>query len=298
MKPGSMLSNQKKADIALIMVTIFWGASYVLADYALTVLHPFKLSAIRFTIAFVITAIAFRKQLKNISKTTLVYAFIIGAFLAGVYAFTNFGMLYTSLTNVGFIVALPVVFTPLINFFFRKMVPSRKLIFVLILATIGMALMTLDQKFVPAFGDILCLIAAILYAADIVLTEVAVQKEEVDALQLGIFILGSVALLMNIVSLFFGESQKIATPEMWLVIFFLSIFSTAFAFIVQTLAQQYTTSTHVGLIFTLEPIFAAAAAYFVMGEILLPRAYMGAILMLVAVLWSEMDIGKWLKKKS
>ena len=298
MKPGSMLSNQKKADIALIMVTIFWGASYVLADYALTVLHPFKLSAIRFTIAFVITAIAFRKQMKNISKTTLVYAFIIGAFLAGVYAFTNFGMLHTSLTNVGFIVALPVVFTPLINFFFRKMVPSRKLIFVLILATIGMALMTLDQKFVPAFGDILCLIAAILYAADIVLTEVAVQKEEVDALQLGIFILGSVALLMNIVSLFFGESQKIATPEMWFVIFFLSIFSTAFAFIVQTLAQQYTTSTHVGLIFTLEPIFAAAAAYFVMGEILLPRAYMGAILMLVAVLWSEMDIGKWLKKKS
>ena len=293
-----MLSNQKKADIALIMVTIFWGASYVLADYALTVLHPFKLSAIRFTIAFVITAIAFRKQLKNISKTTLLYAFIIGAFLAGVYAFTNFGMLHTSLTNVGFIVALPVVFTPLINFFFRKMVPSRKLIFVLILATIGMALMTLDQKFVPAFGDILCLIAAILYAADIVLTEVAVQKEEVDALQLGIFILGSVALLMNIVSLFFGESQKIATPEMWFVIFFLSIFSTAFAFIVQTLAQQYTTSTHVGLIFTLEPIFAAAAAYFVMGEILLPRAYMGAILMLLAVLWSEMDIGKWLKKKS
>lgn len=293
-----MLSNQKKADIALIMVTIFWGASYVLADYALTVLHPFKLSAIRFTIAFVITAIAFRKQLKNISKTTLLYAFIIGAFLAGVYAFTNFGMLHTSLTNVGFIVALPVVFTPLINFFFRKMVPSRKLIFVLILATIGMALMTLDQKFVPAFGDILCLIAAILYAADIVLTEVAVQKEEVDALQLGIFILGSVALLMNIVSLFFGESQKIATPEMWFVIFFLSIFSTAFAFIVQTLAQQYTTSTHVGLIFTLEPIFAAAAAYFVMGEILLPRAYMGAILMLVAVLWSEMDIGKWLKKKN
>ena len=298
MKPGSMLSNQKKADIALILVTIFWGASYVLADYALTVLHPFKLSAIRFTIAFVISAIAFRKQMKNISKTTLLYAFVIGIFLAGVYAFTNFGMLHTSLTNVGFIVALPVVFTPLINYFFRKIVPSRKLIFVLVLATIGMALMTLDQKFVPAYGDILCLIAAILYAADIVLTEIAVQKDDVDALQLGIFILGSVALIMNIVSLFFGESQKIATLEMWIVIFFLSIFSTAFAFIVQSVAQQYTTSTHVGLIFTLEPIFAAAAAYFVMGEILLPRAYMGAILMLFAVLWSEMDITKWLKKKN
>ena len=293
-----MLSNQKKADIALILVTIFWGASYVLADYALTVLHPFKLSAIRFTIAFVISAIAFRKQMKNISKTTLLYAFVIGIFLAGVYAFTNFGMLHTSLTNVGFIVALPVVFTPLINYFFRKIVPSRKLIFVLVLATIGMALMTLDQKFVPAYGDILCLIAAILYAADIVLTEIAVQKDDVDALQLGIFILGSVALIMNIVSLFFGESQKIATLEMWIVIFFLSIFSTAFAFIVQSVAQQYTTSTHVGLIFTLEPIFAAAAAYFVMGEILLPRAYMGAILMLFAVLWSEMDITKWLKKKN
>jgi drug/metabolite transporter (DMT)-like permease len=292
-----VLSKQKKADIALILVTIFWGASYVVADYVLTVLHPFRLSAIRFVIAFLLSSAIFRKHMKGISKSTVKYAFIIGAFLAGVYAFTNFGMLHTNLTNVGFIVALPVVFTPMINYFFRGICPSRKLVLVLILATAGMALMTLDQHFVPALGDILCLFAAIFYAADIVLTEVAVQREDVNALQLGILILGAVALIMSTLTLFFDNSQRIATPDMWAAIFFLAVFSTAFAFIVQSVAQQYTNSVHVGLIFTLEPIFAAAAAFWVLGEVLLPRAYVGAALMLLAVLWSEVDVTKLFNKK-
>jgi drug/metabolite transporter (DMT)-like permease len=293
----NVLSNQKKADIALILVTIFWGFSYVMMDYALTVLHPFKLCAIRFAIAFLFSYIVFFKRMKNVSKLTIKYALSIGVFLTGVYAFTNFGILYTNLTNVGFIVALPVVFTPLINYFFRNIKPNRKLIFVLILATIGMALMTLNEKFVPSLGDVLCLIAALCYAVDIVITDIAVQKESVNALQLGIYVIGVVAVLMTILSMFFGESLKVVEIEIWIVVFLLAVFSTSFAFIVQSVAQQYTSSNHVGLIFTLEPVFAAFAAYFVVGEVLLLRGYVGAFLMLLAVLWAEVDIKSFLKKE-
>ena len=158
------MSNQKKADIALIMVTLFWGVSYVMCDYALTVFHPFRLSAIRFFMAFAVSYFIFFKRMKNVSKSTLCYAFVIGILLSLVYSFMNFGILNTSLTNVGFILALPVVFTPLINYFFRHIKPSRKLAAVLVLATIGMALMTLNEKFIPALGDVFCLIAAFSYA--------------------------------------------------------------------------------------------------------------------------------------
>lgn len=291
------MSNQKKADIALVVVTLFWGISYVLCDYALTVFHPFRLSAVRFFIAFVISYAIFFKRMKNVSKTTLRYAFIIGIFLTSVYAFMNFGILNTSLTNVGFILALPVVFTPLINYFFRKIKPSRKLILALILATIGMALMTLNEKFIPAFGDILCLISAISYAADIVVTEIAVKHKDVDALQLGVFVIGTVTVLMTVLSLFFGENIKAADTSAWIAVFILAVFSTAFAFIVQSVSQQYTSSTHVGLIFTLEPVFAASTAYWFAGEILLPRAYVGAALMLIAVVWAEVDFKIFSRKK-
>ncbi len=291
------MTKQKKADLALVTVTLFWGASYVMSDYALESLHPFTLCAVRFVIAFGLASLVFHKRLKRVSRKTLRYAAIIGALLTCVYGFTNFGMLHTSLTNVGFIVALPVVFTPLINFFFRKIRPAPKLVLVLLLATAGMAMMTLNDRFVPALGDLLCLAAALCYAADIVVTEIAVQDEQVDALQLGIFILGTVAVLMTLLSIFFGESAETIEPVVWVVVLLLAVFSTGFAFIAQSVAQQYTSSTHVGLIFTLEPVFAAIAAYWIAGEVLQTRAYWGAAMMLAAVLWAELDITQWLPRK-
>ncbi|HRV33326.1 MAG TPA: DMT family transporter [Anaerovoracaceae bacterium] len=291
------MTNQKKADAALVMVTVFWGASYVMSDYALNFLHPFTLCAIRFLIAFALAYPVFYRKMRPVSRHTLRYAFLIGSLLTGVYAFTNFGILHTSLTNVGFIVALPVIFTPLINFFFRKIRPARKMILVLILATTGMAMMTLNERFVPALGDLLCLVAALCYAGDIVVTEIAVQSGRVNALQLGVFVLGTVAGLMTLLSLFFGERAEVIDSDVWLVVFLLAVFSTGFAFIAQSVAQQYTSSTHVGLIFTLEPVFAAGAAYWIVGEILQPRAYFGAVLMLIAVLWAEIDLTGWVQRR-
>lgn len=291
------MTNQKKADAALVMVTVFWGVSYVMSDYALNFLHPFSLCAIRFVIAFFLACLVFYRKMKPVSRETLRYAVLIGSLLTGVYAFTNFGILHTSLTNVGFIVALPVVFTPLINYVFRKIRPSRKLFFVLLLATAGMAMMTLGDRFVPALGDVLCLIAALCYAGDIVMTEVAVQNERVNALQLGVFILGTVALFMTVLSMFFGQNAEMIDIRVWGVVSLLAIFSTGFAFIAQSVAQQYTSSTHVALIFILEPVFAAAAAYWIAGEVLAPRAYFGAAMMLAAVLWAELDISKMLRRR-
>ncbi|MBR4992284.1 MAG: EamA family transporter, partial [Clostridia bacterium] len=56
---------------------------------------------------------------------------------------------------------------------------------------------------------------------------------------------------------------------------------------VQTVQQQYTTASHVGLIFTLEPLFSAIVAYFLADEVLLPRGYVGAALMLASLVIME-----------
>ncbi|MEG0392627.1 MAG: EamA family transporter [Anaerovoracaceae bacterium] len=62
------------------------------------------------------------------------------------------------------------------------------------------------------------------------------------------------------------------------------------------MAQQYTTATHVGVIFTLEPVFAGMVAFFLAGEVLLPRAYAGAVLLLVGLFVMEIDLEKFWKK--
>ena len=77
----------------------------------------------------------------------------------------------------------------------------------------------------------------------------------------------------------------------------LAVFCTGIAFIVQAVAQQYTTASHVGVIFTLEPVFSGIVAFFFAGEILLPRAYAGAFLMLAGLFFMEFDVKGLLKKQ-
>ena len=81
-----------------------------------------------------------------------------------------------------------------------------------------------------------------------------------------------------------------ATGMGWFAVIFLSIFCTGLSFIVQSLAQQYTSSTHVGVIFCLEPVFAMFVAFFLAGEVLLPRGYVGAALMLAGLLLMEINL--------
>ena len=68
------------------------------------------------------------------------------------------------------------------------------------------------------------------------------------------------------------------------------IFCTGLPFIVQPIAQQYTSAVHVGVIFTMEPVFASIVAFALAGERLLPRGYVGAVILLFAMLWMEIDL--------
>ncbi|MBQ4504477.1 MAG: DMT family transporter, partial [Firmicutes bacterium] len=113
-------------------------------------------------------------------------------------------------------------------------------------------------------GDIICLLCAVSYATDLLITEHAVAHEEVNAFQLGIFQLGFCGAGMLILSLLFETPAFFSkSPAALGSAIVLSIFCTGAAFIVQAIAQQYTSASHVGVIFTLEPVFNSIVAFFI-----------------------------------
>jgi len=79
---------------------------------------------------------------------------------------------------------------------------------------------------------------------------------------------------------------------LWGAILALSILCTAVGYIVQADAQQYTSATHAGLIFSLEPVFSAVLGYAFLGELLSLKGYIGAGILLVSVLIAEVDFKK------
>ena len=291
------MTKQMKADLMLVLVTLCWGMSYYLTDLGLTELGPFTLNAVRFLGAFLIAVLFLFPKLKTVNKITLKYSFLVGLSLVFVYMGSTFGVMYTSLSNSGFLCALAVVFTPVFAFLFKKQVPDKKLIIVLFMALAGIGLLTLNEQLKPALGDLFCLMCALAYSADLLITETAVAKEEVNALQLGVFQLGFTG-FFNLALAFILEKPHLpGSGKIWGAVLFLAVFCTGVAFIVQSVAQQYTSASHVGVIFTLEPVFAGIVAFFLAGEVLLPRAYVGAAILISSLFVMEIDLKKRKNKR-
>jgi drug/metabolite transporter (DMT)-like permease len=206
-------------------------------------------------------------------------------------------VLYTSLSNAGFLCALTVVITPILTFLIKRERPGKKIIFVLALCLVGIAMMTLNDQLKPALGDLLCILCAFAYAIDLLIADSAVHKESVNAFQVGVYQLGFTGLYMLVLSLILETPVLPSTAGVWISLLFLAIFCTGVAFIAQVVAQQYTSATHVGIIFALEPVFAGVAAFFFASERLLPRAYFGAILLMAGIFIMEIDFPKLLADK-
>lgn len=297
-----MIKNkQLMADSMLLFVTLSWGVSYYMMDLCLEEMGTFTLNSYRFGFAFIVAYAFFNKKMKNTSKTTLIYGAIISLVLTIMYISATEAVKHTTLTNIGFLIALSVIITPALEFAISKKKPSNKLIIVVFICFVGIALMTLNEDFSvnreTLFGNILCLVTAFTCSVQLVMVGSAVKKEKVDATQLGVMLLGFTGLYFIILAFVFETPKLPVAGTVWFSVIFLAVLCTGLAYIAQAVAQQYTTASHAGVIFSLEPVFAAIAAYFLAGEVLNARGYIGATLMLVSILVMEINVKKIIKNK-
>lgn len=295
------MSKQLKADLMLLFVTMCWGISYYLTALSLSDMGPFTLNANRFLIAFIVILVVAFPKLRNVSKETMKYSIIIGITLVFVYIGATFGVKYTTLSNNSFLCGLAVVFTPIISCIIYKRAPGRKLTFVIIMTTIGIALLTLKENLAINFdnllGDLLSIMCAFVYAIDLNLTEKAVSHEKVNPFQLGVFQLGVTGVFNLVLAVIFEDPHFPTQPDIWASVLFLSILCTGIAFVVQAIAQQYTNASHVGVIFSLETLFAGVVAFIFAKEVLTFKAYLGAVLMIISIFIMEINFKELIEKR-
>lgn len=266
------MTRQKKADMLLVLITGFWGCSYYLSDLALEEMPPFALCAFRFLLAFALLGIVLFPKLRHASRKTLLWAVPAGLSMTLTYIGATVGLLYTSISNAGFICALPVVTTPILSFIVYRKRPEGRMLACLGLCALG-------------------------YGINLLVVEHAVRQPEVDALQLGVFqqfVTGTVMLLLSVL---FETPCLPQTATGWSSALFLSVFCTGIAFTVTAVQQKYTSAIHIGLIFTLEPLFSAVVAFFFAGERLSARGYVGAALMMLSLVAMEGGLSIFKKKK-
>lgn len=278
-----------KADMMLLSVAIFWGASYLLVDYSLEELPVLSINALRFTISTIIIFLFFHKKLFPVNFKTLKYAALLGSLLVLTYLSSTFGVKYTSLSNVGFLCSLTVVFIPVLALLTKKQKAEKKLLTAVLFALVGIGLMTVNGGVGSMLGDFLCIMCALFYAMVLLVNESMVCDAEVNPFQLGVYQIAFGAIFQVILTIPSNSLRLPQSPKVWFSIVVLSVFCTGLAFVVQSVALQYTTASQAGIIFSLEPVFAALVAFFIAGEILSVRGYVGATLLMFSLFIMEID---------
>ena len=283
------MDHQRRADLMLLLTTSFWGISNCLTAICLRDMQPLTLNAFRFVTAFLVLGFVFRKNLRRVSRVTVKYSILVGLSLVIVYTRLTYGVLYTSVSNAGFIGALSVVTTPILEFFIYRKKPEKKFGVSMVLCLVGLALMTLSETLKPAFGDVICLFAAVFYSVDLMITERAVADERVDPLAV-------VGVVISVLSVFLETPALPGTAKVWAASLFLGIVCSGVCLVIQSVFQRHTTASRASLIFTLEPVFSAIFAFFLLGERIGVRGYLGAALMLASLVLVEVDVGALFKK--
>ncbi|MCK5763639.1 MAG: DMT family transporter [Clostridiales bacterium] len=282
-----------KADIALIFVTLTWGISYLLTQNTIENIEVFNFLAVRFSIGFIVSSLIFYKKMFKLDWKMIKYGFIVGTTLFLGFANQTIGLQYTTTSNSAFITGIAVVLVPLLAAVFFNERIRREVVFGVILASVGLGFLTLNDINGLNIGDVLTLIGAVAFAMHIILVGYYTVKTE--SIQFAIMQIGTVAALSWMTSIIFETPSLNFSRNSWLSMLFLGAFCTSLAFIMQTIAQRHTTSTHTALIYANEPVFAAMFGYLLVGEILGARGILGATLILLGMLVSEIDIKKIIK---
>ncbi|QIB27369.1 DMT family transporter [Caloranaerobacter azorensis] len=284
------MSKQLKADLALLLVTIVWGFTFVTTKNALKDISTYNFLAIRFFVAFIASSLIFFKNMKNLNKRTLFLGSIIGIVLFAGYAFQTVGLTYTTASKSGFITGFCVVLVPIFSAIILKRTPNMPTVIGVLLAMLGLGFMTLNSNLSLNIGDFYTLICAVAFAFQIIL--VGKYTIEVDPIALAITQIGIVGILSLIFSLSIEDFIIPKSTDVWIAIFITGILATSVAYIVQNTVQKFTSPTHAALIYTAEPIFSAIFAYIFLHEVMTARAILGSILILTGMIISETKFSK------
>lgn len=278
-------------SILLLLVAIVWGTSYGVAKNAVLYYPVLGFIALRFCITSIIfLPIVFSSTKKSIT-TTIKAGLPLGFVLLLIFVSETYGLSKTSAANSAFLISLYVVFTPFIQWLLLKETPNRKTLIAAFMSIIGAFLLSYqhDQSLQLNLGDYLILLAAVLRATMVTLTKKLTQDREVNMMLLTTVQTSVVGIGCLILGLVIYPQQIIILPaigEFWLNVIYLVIFCTMFAFFVQNFSVKRTSPTKVALLMGSEPVWGALYATLVMHESLSLTAWVGGLLIVLAMLWA------------
>lgn len=291
--------------ILLLIATLIWGTSLVAQSLGTNHVGPFTFNAARFFIGAIVLLpiILVTSYHKNRQQTSTACheakdnQLFKGGIICGCIVFVTaslqqIGISYTTVGKAGFITALYIVIVPILGLFFGKRVPLQIWICIF-LATIGMYLLCINEKFSLGIGDTFVLFCA--FSTAIHILTVDYYSSRVDCVRLSCIQFFVCGVLSAIMALIIEKPNLQSIFEAGAPILYTGILSCGIAYTLQALGQKEVSPVATSLILSLESVFSVLSGWLILGESLNFKETFGCILMFAAILLSQMPTSKALK---
>ena len=278
------------ADGALLSVAIVWGLNFVVIKDAIADTGPMTYLLWRHVVAAIMLAAVMPRTALQTRRRDWLYGAVLGLFLFIAFVTQTIGLQWTTPGKSGFITSLYIVMVPFLYWIVARRSPGWAQIGGAVLATVGLGFLSFRGGLGMSKGDLLTLIGALGFAAQIAATGFFAPRTKPAVLALTQIVAATI--LFVVVTPFVEHVTWDFGWRAWAAIFWTALSGTVFGFLVQAWAQKSTTSTRAAVILGLEGLFAAVFGLLFGLDVLSWRFAAGAALILVGVIVIEMFPGR------
>lgn len=280
-----------RANFMLVVVTAIWGFGFVAQRVGMQHIGAFTYNALRFAIGS-LALLAFVPLMRRFAPPAapLHWRGIAGGgLLAGALLFIaaylqTAGLAFTTAGKAGFITGFYVVLVPALGLFFRQRTHLTTWAGG-VLALAGLYFLTISENLQANPGDLLILASALFWAAHI--QAIAFLSRRIDPLALSIAQYVAVALLSAVAAPIFERNSLAEVTAAGGAILYGGLLVVGVSFTLQVIAQREAHPGHAAVIMVSEAMWGVFAGWWLLGELLTPRALAGCGLMLAGMLLSQ-----------
>lgn len=289
------MKNTFRGSLALLIATVIWGSTFIAQSVGMDSIEPFTFQAVRCTLAvlFLLPVIFLFDKARDPhasyfalwkSGKLWLSGCICGVALFLASGLQQMGLVYTSAGKAGFITTLYIVLVPILGLFFRKK-PSLMAWVSVLLATLGLYLLSCTGDSGMNRGDILMIGSALAFAVQITLIDRLASS--LDSIRLNC-IQALVTAILSAITMVLTESPDWnAIAGCWLPLSYAGVLSMGVAYSLQIVGQKYLSPTPAALIMSLESVFAMLCGWLFLQETLTFWEGVGCALVFSAVILSE-----------
>lgn len=280
-----------KYDLILLLAAAIWGFAFVAQRMGMDHVGPFTYTAVRFTLGCLVLVpfLLFRKpDFKEMHLETrqdrfrmLLLQLLLGLILFSGISLQQYGLLFTTAGNAGFITGLYVVFVPLVGLFFGQKMHVPLWIGV-VLAALGLYFLSVTRDFKVNPGDIYVFGCACFWTFHVLLIGYLAPRR--DPVHIAMIQFTITAVLSWIVALVFEDVRWQGILDARWPILYGGILSVGIAYTLQVIAQQKAHPAYASIILSLESVFAVLGGTLLLSESLTSRILLGCGLMLAGMI--------------